>query len=348
VSVLLVDWLGRGGIAQTTEAWALSLNDAGVEVEVVTRPGRELGDGAIAVVDAASARNRVSAHRAVARAAARRIRETRPDAVVVQNYVLPPLETPVTDAARAVGAKVIEVVHDHRLHTWQAGFRFGLSGRLRNADVVVTHSRFVADGVRAFAPTTEPVVVPHPVPVGMLRHRREVPEPFAARRASNDDLVCGQFGILTRRYKGVDVVAQLAASINFGWSFVAAGIGAPTDARDVLGVPGFLAPGALCGLVTATDATLAPYRFATQSGVVVLGHVLGSVPVASATGGIPEQIEHDVDGILVAPDAPLSAWRAALARLTDDEHRKSLAVAGEARAWREHEEFSRRVREVVA
>jgi glycosyltransferase involved in cell wall biosynthesis len=348
VTVLLVDWLGRGGIAQTTEAWALALADASVPVVVVTRPGRELGDGALTVVAARTARTRLAAHRAVALTAAARIRAIRPDTVVVQNYVVPPLETPVFAAARAVGAKVVLVVHDHRLHTWQAGSRLGLAHQLRRADVVVTHSHFVAEGVRRFARTAAaPVVVPLPVPVGMLRHRRWVPEAFATRTAGDNDLVCGQFGILSRRYKGADVMGTLAASASAAWSFVAAGVGAPTTTRGVLGIPEFLPPGALCGLVAATDVTLAPYRFATQSAVIVLAHVLGSVPLASAVGGIPEQVDDGVDGLLVPPGAAIAEWRDALAALDDDDVRKSLAVAGEARAWRDHEEFTRQVREVV-
>jgi|tagenome__1003787_1003787.scaffolds.fasta_scaffold20983141_2 glycosyltransferase involved in cell wall biosynthesis len=346
MSVLLVDWLGRGGIAQTTEAWALALGD--IPVEVVTRPGRELGEGEIAVLEAPVARHRLAAHRAVATTAAQRIRDTRPDTVVVQNYVVPPLETPVFSAALAVGARIVQVVHDHRLHTVQAGLRLGLARRLRRADVVVTHSQFVADGVRRFAtPLAPPVVIPLPVPVGMLHHPRSVGGPFAREASGAETLVCGQFGILSRSYKGADVMGALAASASSSWRFVAAGVGAPTSTPGVLGISEFLAPGALCELVAATDATIAPYRFATQSAVVVLAHVLGSVPVASAVGGIAEQIDDGVDGLLVSPGAPAVAWRDALAALGDDEYRKSLAVAGGARAWRDHDRFMEAVRELV-
>ena len=160
--------------------------------------------------------------------------------------------------------------------------------------------------------------------------------------------MCGQFGILTRRYKGADLMGALAAadsdSAGVSWP---PGSGAPTATCGVLGISEFLAPGALCGLVAATDATLAPYRFATQSAVVVLAHVLGSVPIASAVGGILEQIDDGVDGLLVSPGAPVVAWRDALAVLDDDEFRKGLAVAGEARAWRDHEKFAREILALV-
>jgi glycosyltransferase involved in cell wall biosynthesis len=345
VSTVLVDWLGRGGIAQCTEAWALVLGEAGQRIEVVTRTGRELRGGAIPVVGAPVRRNRVAQHAAVAQAAARRVRELRPTTVVVQNYIVPPLETPVYRAAREVGARVVLVVHDHRLHTWKAGFRAGLAARLRDADVVIAHTHFVAEGVRRFARGTEPVVVPLPVPLGMLRHERPARGPWGA--ANDSSLVCGQFGVLGRRYKGSDLMGQLAAVSSPGWSFVAAGVGAPTDVEGVAGIDEFLEPGALVGLVEATDVTIAPYRFATQSAVVVLAQTLGSVPIASAVGGIPEQIDDGVDGVLVAPGAPVDAWRDALVGLADDEHRKAMAAAGEARAWRDHEAFVHAIRELT-
>jgi glycosyltransferase involved in cell wall biosynthesis len=343
VSALIVDWLGRGGIAQTTEAWAMELTQAGSVVEVVTRPNRELGSGAIAVTAAPLAGGRVAAHRAVARAAAVRIRETRPGVVVVQNYVLPIFERPVYDAARAVGARVVIVVHDHRLHTLAAGTRAGLRRELRRADAVVTHTRFVAEGVRRWSGRDDVTVTPVPVLVGMLEHAR-VPVEFGG---ASGDLVAGHFGVLQRGYKGGSMVEALADAGVDGWSFVAMGTGAPEQVPGLKSFPGYASAGRLCGAVAASDVALAPYRFATQSGIVVLGHVLGAVPVGSAVGGIPEQIEDGVDGILVAPGAPVGAWRDALGVLRDDRTRKAFAAAGEARAWREHAIFAGRVRELA-
>jgi glycosyltransferase involved in cell wall biosynthesis len=341
--VLLVDWLGRGGIAQTSESWAIVLGAAGHDVTVVTRPDRELGSGAVVVTAAPDARGRVRAHRAVARAAARAIRDLRPSTVVVQNYVLPPLESPVYSAARAVGARVGVGGHAHRLHTLAAGTRVGMKQRVRSADVVVTHTQFVADGVRAFTGRTDVAVVPHPAQVGMLRHDREdlvLPD--------GPDHWAGHFGVLQRAYKGGDVVEALARSSASGWRVLAVGVGARDDVSGIHAIPGYASPGKLVGAISATDVTLAPYAHATQSGVVVLGHLVGSVPVASAVGGIPEQIEHEVDGLLVPAGAPIDAWTNALATLADDEFRKELAVAGTARAWRDHERFAARIPEIVA
>jgi glycosyltransferase involved in cell wall biosynthesis len=335
MSVLLVDWLGRGGIAQTTEAWALELSAHGESVDVVTRPARELGDGSVSVVAAEARRNRIRAHRAVADAAARYIRDRRPSVVVVQNYVLPVLEREVFVAARETGARVVQVVHDHRLHTWRAGSRWGMAWRLRAADVVVAHTEYVARGVRSFARRDDVVVTPLPAPVGMLQHPPIVPSEDAGSHA----LQCGHFGVLRRGYKGTSMVEALAASPPRGWQFVVAGVGAPTPRAGLCSIDRFLEPGELVGMVGATDATIVPYRFATQSAVVVLAHLLGSPPVASAVGGVSEQIDDGVDGLLVSPDAPVEAWRDAVGSLSDEDFRKELAVNGAARAWRDHERF---------
>jgi glycosyltransferase involved in cell wall biosynthesis len=73
--------------------------------------------------------------------------------------------------------------------------------------------------------------------------------------------------------------------------------------------------------------------------VVVLAQALGSVPVATRVGGLPEQIDDGVDGVLVAPDAGIDEWRGVLDALADDDHRKSLAAAGEERVWADHQAF---------
>ncbi len=71
--------------------------------------------------------------------------------------------------------------------------------------------------------------------------------------------------------------------------------------EGVEAVTGFVDAGVLAAAVIQSDVTLLPYRFATQSGAVVLAQALGSLPVATAAGGIPEQIDDGVTG-------PGSGW----------------------------------------
>lgn len=126
MTTVLVDWLGRGGIAQTTEAWARELASNGTDVVVVTREGRELAAAPVPIVTSPARRGRIATHRDLATAAARAIEEHRPGVVVVANYLIPPLELPVYEAARRVGARVVLVIHDHRLHSRLAGTWVGM------------------------------------------------------------------------------------------------------------------------------------------------------------------------------------------------------------------------------
>jgi glycosyltransferase involved in cell wall biosynthesis len=340
MSVVLVDWLGRGGIAQTTAAWAYELERRGYPVLVVTRAGRDLAGEAGRVVTAGG-RGRLRSHRALAEAAAAAVLDERPSCVVVQNYVVPPLEAPLDAAVAAVGARLVAVVHDDRLHTWRAGTAVGLARRLRRADVVVTHTEAVAQRVTARSGRADIRVVPHPLPVGLLAAAgTRTPARPAGRWAAH-------FGVLRRRYKGTAVVESLAGTTP-GWTFLALGVGAPQPQPGLVTRPGYQQPGALVDAVAATDATVLPYTRATQSGAVVLAQALGSVPVVSAVGGIPEQVTDGQDGVLLPPGAPVGAWRAALRDLEDDDRRRTLAAAGTARLRDQHQRFATAVAELVA
>jgi glycosyltransferase involved in cell wall biosynthesis len=340
MNVTLVDWLGRGGIAQTTETWAVELARRGHGVTVATRGGRELAPDRADIVTASTRGGAIAAHARLARAAAAAVRERRPDCVVVQNYVVPPLETPVYDAARAVGARLVVVVHDDRLHTRRAGTRVGLRRHLRHADVVVAHTQAVARRVTRDTGRTV-LVLPHPVPVGMVAARRgETVHPPEGRWAAH-------FGVLRRGYKGTALVETLAGTVP-GWAFVVLGVGAPAARPNLVSVPGFVTAARLVDTVAASDATVLPYSHATQSGAVVLAQALGSVPAVTAVGGIPEQVTDGHDGLLLPPDADAEHWRAALHQLDDADHRHALARAGTQRVWAQHHEFTRGIEELLA
>lgn len=306
--VLLVDWLGRGGIAQTTACWAAELRRGGRGVEVVTRGGRELSEMLPGVTGAGQSLRQVAAHRAVVEAATSAIRAARPDTVVVQNYVLPVLEQAVYRAANDVGARLVVVIHDHRLHTVLAGNRIGLRRNLRRADAVAAHSEFVADGVSRL--TAGPVTV---LPLVMF-----VPDTSDASHARGPGLTAVHFGILKRRYKGTALVAELAGEGVPGWKFTVVGAGAPASLPGATTIPRFADAADLIALVGGADAALLPYSIATQSGAVALAQALGTVPVASAVGGIPEQIVDGRTGRLVPAGAGVESWRAVLQELAAD------------------------------
>lgn len=310
--VVLVDWLGRGGIAQATACWATELAHAGRQVQLVTRGGRELSALVPGAIGVGEGRGQLAAHREVAEAAADVIRAERPHTVVVQNYVLPLLEQPVYRAAHDVGTRLIVVIHDHRLHTVRAGNRIGLRRNLAGADVVAAHSHFVADGVRRLRGGEVTVL---PLQINPADARQGLP---VASRAPREDCLAIHFGVLKRRYKGTGLVADLASGGVDGWRFALVGAGAPASLPGVVTVPRFAESDELHEMVADADVAVLPYSKATQSGAVALAQELGTVPVASAVGGIPEQIVDGETGRLVPAGAGPDQWRAILRELGAD------------------------------
>ena len=330
MSAVVIDWLGRGGIAQTTPDWTDALHRAGHDSVVVTRGGRELaGANVQAPADGPHA---LVTHRRVAQLAARVIAEREPDIVVVQNYVIPALEATLDRALRTSRARSVCVVHDHRLHSRAAGMRVGLRTRLRAVDVVVTHSQYVADALADFSGRTDIVAISLPVPI--------TPLGGTSRLDRGPTSAAIGFGVMRRSYKGANLIGALGARGVPGWRFAVAGTGASVGLPGIQSIPGYLPTPDLAATVGDASAALFPYSFATQSAGVLFAQRLGVVPIATAVGGIPEQIESGVDGVLVPPGAGLDVWQAALDEVHADHDR--LAVGARARAdavdaaFREH------------
>ena len=86
----------------------------------------------------------------------------------------------------------------------------------------------------------------------------------------------------------------------------------------------------------AADLVLQPYRSATQSGIAQIALAAGRPVLATRVGGLPEQIEDGVSGLLVPPENP-AALAAAIQRFFDHALADTLApgiAAARARfAW---------------
>lgn len=342
MKVLVVDWLGRGGIAQTSMAWRRSLLAAGAEPIVVTRAHRELlTDVSPGWSPPLPGAGRLLSHRAVVHAATRAIALLRPDLVVVQNYVVPSLEQPVYRMARRVGATVATVVHDHRLHSRLAGSGAGLSGALAASDVVVAHSTYVAERLDMAGGDLR--VIPHPLQLDMLTTAGDVLWPPGSTPTAV------HFGVVKRGYKGTDLVVGLSQDPGTRpWRFAVLGTGAPRPADRLHTSDGYVPAPDLVASVAAAEAALLPYTFATQSGAVVLAQALGTVCVASAVGGIPEQIIDGVTGLLIPPGAGSGAWVEALRGLAEDPSRRAAIGGAASSATRaSHRHFDAAVRNLL-
>lgn len=343
MSTVIVDWLGRGGIAQSSRCWARALSGEGAGSTVlVSRTDRELvAEPEIDLDGVASHGPRLVTHARLAHRAAAVIRARRPDTVVIQNYVVPLLEATVARAARRVGARLVTVVHDHRLHPGTAGLATGLGALVDQADVVVCHSRFVAQAISESLGRRRVELVPLVLP---LPSDDAAPSPIPETPGHP---LAVHFGMLAKAYKGAGVVERLAPRAE-PWRFAFAGPGAPLDLRGGWSLPGFLPEASLVALLRRADAVILPYSFATQSGAVHLAQACGAGVVASAVGGIPEQVDHGRTGLLVAPDAPDAAWLTALAEMADPVRRRSLTEAARQAVAAAHVEFAEQARSLAA
>ncbi len=297
--MVIVDWLGRGGIAHTTEAWVRERSARGRATTVVTRAGRELDQSIPDRIGAGSRGGALIGHAAVVRAAARVARERSGGTIVLQGSVLPQLELHVARAARRAGNPVVLVAHEASVTRRSPGAMRSFAALVRSADLVIAHSHFVADEVSRHSGRGDIEVLPLPLPLGLLELRGMAPSVLE----SSDEPVALNFGNLHRTYKGSTTVLQVAERGVPGWRVALVGTGAPEAAGRAETVRRFLGPAELVATVAESAVALLPYTRASQSAAVVLAQALATPVIASSVGGIPEQIKHGTTGLLVAPGA---------------------------------------------
>ena len=243
------------------------------------------------------------------------IEQLQPDIVLVQNYVLPLLEAPLERASLAV-----QCAERHRGPRSPAAFPSGgLTCRPAPAGPRRRRRRHPQSLRRSRrrswrAPDAADVAV-LPLPTAAVPGLGREPAPDLRRRRRHRDRVRGAPPPVQGRRRGgrsgIDRARRLALRDGrhrraHGSAGRRRGGRLPEHRRSG-------GDGRQCHC-----RVLFPYRFATQSAAVVFAQQLGVVPVASAVGGIAEQIDDGVDGLLLPPDAGLGVWREALATVRAD------------------------------
>ena len=328
--LMIIDWLGRGGIAQCAAAYAQTGVQAGHEVTVVTRAERELAKGSVGRVIAVKAPpgGPIVWHLAVVTAAVKAVRGSEVEALIVHDSLIPAIEAPLYEACRRRGIPVVLVAHNHQPHERYSPSRFGREWLINRSERVVVHSEFVAS--RMPRTVADPLVLPLP---SFLELATRSPRPRVEPRRAL------QFGNVGRGYKGASVLAELAQAGVSDWQLRL--VGAGSDALATAGLStrdGWIGLDDLVDEVGASSAVVLPYRAATQSGAVRLTQQLGRVVIATAVGGIPEQIVDGVDGVLI-PDGVPSTVRGVLEDLTSDRI-DSISHAALARGRADDEAFA--------
>jgi glycosyltransferase involved in cell wall biosynthesis len=231
-------------------------------------------------------------------------------------------------ARSARPARVTAIVHNVVPHETHPGGRWLMERLLRAVDGVVVHS--AEQGRLASAHGARSVRVaalaPHlpgglPAPAGRARALARPP------RAPGDPVRILALGMV-RDYKGYDLLLEAARGVP-GVRVTIAGeqwgdagqrlraLAADPALSGRVEVRAGYVPGAqVPALMDAHDVLALPYRHATASQNVLLGHVYGLPVLATAVGTFPEEVRDGRDGLLVPP-GNVAALAAALRRLAE-------------------------------
>jgi glycosyltransferase involved in cell wall biosynthesis len=226
---------------------------------------------------------------------------------------------------------------------------------LRNADMIVIHASQQREELARVGVTDRAIVDAfHPRFVAADLSLPPTAEQVAAERArqGNPAVSLLAFGAI-RPYKGIDLALQAIARLpralhvrltiaGVCWdggrelraSIAALGIDDRVELRD-----GFVSNEAAALLFSTADASLLPYRSASQSGVVQLSFAYGVPVIATSVGGLVEAIADGVDGIL-CPPGNVEALAGAIRRIPADGRRLAAGVrrGGEQSSFRRYGE----------
>ena len=200
---------------------------------------------------------------------------------------------------------------------------------LGRADVIVAHSGPMRDELAELGVDAQVVDAFHPRFTARDLAALPSPAAIAAERArqGHPDLSLLAFGAV-RPYKGFDIavraLAELDRDLNVRLTIAGVFWDGGAELRRLvaeLGLQdrvelrdGFVSNDEAALLFSAADATVLPYRSATQSGVVQLAFAYGTPVLATNVGGLPEAVRDGIDGLLCPPEDP-QAFAALLTRL---------------------------------
>lgn len=83
----------------------------------------------------------------------------------------------------------------------------------------------------------------------------------------------------------------------------------------------------MTSIARACDIIVVPYKKASQSGVIALALALGKPVIATNVGGLPEQIDNNISGLIVPPNDPHALAEAIESLVMNPEKRESMGIA---------------------
>ncbi len=237
---------------------------------------------------------------------------------------------------------LVLTLHDPNFHSGEKSRKGEIARKavLRAFDTFILHSQFSKDlFCKKYGVSGDRVAV---IPLGYLPILG-VPgtEPAAEERA-NQVLFWGRLS----PYKGVEDLGQAAAAIQKEIPEVKIIVaGRPENGYlppdSIAGVPyvekifRYLPNRELVRLIQESTVVVAPYRDATQSGVILTAFAFGKPVVATHVGGIPEVVEPGKTGLLVPPGNPAALAEALIGILRDKGNRSRMKQAIQEKGERE-------------
>lgn len=264
-----------------------------------------------------------------------------------------PWNAAVADVFRSSGRRLVTIVHDavphpgerYPLPPWLLAREIGLS------DGVVTLSRHVAGAVHSRYGTPAnrifEAALPSLVPGTLARIRMRPTRPVRL-------LFLGR----ALPYKGLDLlldtIHRLEGRVPVRLDVVASGIGRAL-ARRIAAMPDvrlddrWIAEAEFPRILDRADILIAPYREASQSGVVPAALAAGVPAIVTPVGGLVEQVENRRTG-LIADAVSADALARAVAELGGDHElyrrcsARALEVSSTSLSWATHAD---RIEQVV-
>jgi glycosyltransferase involved in cell wall biosynthesis len=254
------------------------------------------------------------------RRAVRRVEDFGSQAVILpwlHAVMAPPYRSMLRGFARSTTRVVI--CHNVVPHESLPGLGRLTQAALRNADLIVIHAPHQRDELAAVGLGSTPILEAfHPrFDTVQLAPLPPLDVCVAERaRHGNPDLLLLTFGSI-RPYKGVDIALDALTLVDpqLHVRVIVAGRswGEQSNLKDQVQARGlegkveirnrFIPNEEAALLFGAADASLLPYRSASQSGVVQLSFGYGRPVIATRVGGLPAAVEHGVDGLLCEPTA---------------------------------------------
>ena len=216
---------------------------------------------------------------------------------------------------------------DARLASWVMG----------RASQIVVHAQSVAADVRALAPSVPVAVVPLPTQLPVEPAALPDPPPPLrllclgfVRRYKGFDLALDALRVL--RDRGVDARLTIAGEV---WEDAGAWtkrVNDPEVKDAVTFVDRYVPNAELVQILREHHIVLAPYRSATQSGVLPLALAAGRPVVATDVGGLREALRDGVDGRLV-PVGDVPALSDAIEEVAKDLDGYAARAASTSLSW---------------